>query len=78
MAGYGKIPARSAAALKEVREEFGATTEEETLRACLLLMLEGYERAMATLPPGSAARGIVDGSFGQGPRIARGVMERKP
>ncbi|OIR02599.1 hypothetical protein GALL_153130 [mine drainage metagenome] len=56
-------------------KRLGAPRREDALQMALVTMVESYERALATLPRGSAARAMVDGAFGKSPEISRQVLE---
>ena len=64
---------------KQLRAQFlktlGAPRSSDALQMALTTMLEGYEKAVATLPPGSVARTVVEGAFGRAPEISRKVLE---
>lgn len=64
---------------KELRERFlktlGAPTSKDAMQMALQTMLEGYEKAVATLPPNSLAREMVAAAFGKAPEISRKVLE---
>jgi len=69
----GKQPA----AVSEVRKQLtnmGVGERTEQLSVALRWMLDGYDKAIATLPEGTMARGMVAGAFGRMPEMAREVL----
>lgn len=52
--------------------DIGERTEQLTL--ALTWMLDGYDKAAATMPAGSQARALLDGAFGKTVQLARDVL----
>lgn len=62
---------------EEVRKRLarmGLGERNDQLTVALRWMLDGYDRALASLPEKSIARGVVDGAFGKLPAMAREVL----
>lgn len=51
----------------------GAINDRDRYQLAAAAMLAGFDRAMATLPPG--ARLLVEGAFGSAPNITRAIVE---
>lgn len=51
----------------------GLTNDMDRYQLAAVSLLAGYDRALATLPPG--ARLMVEGAFGSAPAVARKILE---
>ena len=57
---------------RQARETAEIEARNESLELALTAMLEGYSRAVATMPP--LAAGLMAGAFGKAPEIALEVL----